>query len=217
MTPEIQTNLGPCCACRQNKPDVRNLLMLHKLAPVPGTGWGNVLLRWPPNGALAVVCDTCLDSDAPLLDAVSGYPAEGGRVPFDSLEGSFGDDAPDEFKMPEPDDPDESRYSMPGEDDDHDVPIVLFNMDGDDNCVGSTELSDDQAAQMLGTPGFTSLSLEQAKELYGVDDEWAKCACVHPDARECYVRRYYAEDLVPIRDEGSCECPCHHDQKKAGK
>lgn len=212
MTPETQINMGPCCACRQSKPDVRNVLCLHKLAPVPGTGWGNVLLKWPSNGAVAIVCDSCLDNNAPLLDAVSGYPAEGGRVPVESLQGSFGDDAPEEYRMEDPGDDDEPRYEMPPDEDDHEVPIVLFKMDENDQAIGATEISDDQAAQMFGTPGFTTLSLEQTKALYGMNDR-GPCACINADARSCYEHRYGLEGLFLV-EEGEplskCECACHH-------
>lgn len=206
-------NLGPCCACRQESADVRNLLCLHKLAPVPGTGWGNVLLGWPSNGAVAIVCDQCLESNAPLVDAISGYPAELGRIAYELLEGEFGNDAPDEYRMTDPGDDSDLRYSIPpDEDDDDHVPIVLFQIDEFDNVTGATEISDDQAGQLLGTPGLTSLSWEQTKKLYGVKMDIEACACVHTDARECYRRRYGIGGVVAIECEENdeCECGCHN-------
>lgn len=215
MLNSTDLKLGPCCACRQTKPDVRNLLCLHKLAPVPGTGWGNALLGWPSNGATAVVCDACLEASAPLLDAISGYPTELGRVPVETLEGTFGHDAPDEFKLGTPGDevgapPTEPHYTM--EDEEDGVPIVLFKMEGE-HVIGATQLDDRQAEQLLGGPGLTSLSLEQTKELYGMATGQMgigqECACVHPDRRECYVMRY---KLYGKRDtdDGVCECMCHN-------
>jgi hypothetical protein len=86
-----EINLGPCCACGGSSM-VRNILMLHFEGAVPGKGWGCFQCGLPMNGASAVVCDSCLESGAEIMEIFYGLPADGGRmrmppegsrVPFD--------------------------------------------------------------------------------------------------------------------------------------
>jgi len=77
--------VGRCCACRRVDVECRNLVMLHVQAPVPGTGWGCVVCGLPNDGALALVCDGCLERNAPILDAIEGYASKGGRIARDTL------------------------------------------------------------------------------------------------------------------------------------
>lgn len=77
--------IGPCCACRRTDVELRNLVMLHVRAPVLGTGWGCVVCGLPSDGALAIVCDACLEEDRPIVDAIEGYATKGQRVPRDTL------------------------------------------------------------------------------------------------------------------------------------
>lgn len=82
--------LGRCCACG-GVVGVRNVLMLHQKAPMPGRGWGCVICDLPSDGAVAVTCDLCFDmglEKRPLRWACKGYPAEDGRVPIGELAGS---------------------------------------------------------------------------------------------------------------------------------
>jgi hypothetical protein len=85
MTPDF----GPCCACGQSGPAVRNILMLPQKAPIAGHGWGCVQCGLPSDGAVAIVCDDCLQDDAlpPLQWACCGFPATDGRVPITELIG----------------------------------------------------------------------------------------------------------------------------------
>lgn len=82
-------DFGPCCACEKTGPDVRNTLMLHRLCPTPGKGWGCVQCGLPMNYASAVLCDTCVDGpsdDAPMAEikfVCTGYPASDGRTPIE--------------------------------------------------------------------------------------------------------------------------------------
>lgn len=87
MTDET-IDLGSCCACRRSGPDVRNIMMLHKRAPVPGTGWGCVVCHLPSDGAVAVICDACADADRPILDVCVGYPSRNVRVSIATLAGT---------------------------------------------------------------------------------------------------------------------------------
>lgn len=81
-------NLGACCVCGHTI-GVTNILMLDRLAPVPGTGWGCLVCGLPSDGAVAVVCDPCLGQTPRFVCA--GYPADGERAPYEDL-------PPDEFK-----------------------------------------------------------------------------------------------------------------------
>jgi hypothetical protein len=85
-------NLGPCCVCEKTGPDVRNIIMLNQLAPTPGKGWGCFVCGLPQNGAIAVVCDDCLErlgQDLELKFACRGYPGKDGRVPIEALQGEI--------------------------------------------------------------------------------------------------------------------------------
>jgi len=84
--------LGACCACGVEDTTVRNLLCLHQLAPVPGTGWGCLQCGQPQDGALAVVCDACLMADTPLQYAILGPVGEGRRIRIGELKGTFDHD-----------------------------------------------------------------------------------------------------------------------------
>jgi hypothetical protein len=91
MTEEIEDvniHLGTCCACEKDDGSVRNLVMIPKLNPVPGRGWGCAQCGLPQNGASVVVCDPCLESNAPYKVAIDGYPADKKRIPFGDLKGT---------------------------------------------------------------------------------------------------------------------------------
>lgn len=90
MTQLHMEDLGTCCACGQDKPDVWSFVTLGKLAPVPGTGWGCFECLLPGNGALAVVCADCMEKGAEIRWAISGWAAERGRVEVGLLRGTFG-------------------------------------------------------------------------------------------------------------------------------
>lgn len=73
-------DFGACCACRTDGPTVRNLIALDVAAPVPGTGWGCVVCGAPNNGAMAVLCDACVETGAEVRYVCDGYPASGLRA-----------------------------------------------------------------------------------------------------------------------------------------
>jgi len=52
--------LGRCCVCDKGGPTVKNILTLHRVAPVRGKGWGCFVCGLPQDGAVAVICDPCL-------------------------------------------------------------------------------------------------------------------------------------------------------------
>ena len=82
----LAQSLGPCCGCERVGDDVRNIVMLPRLAPIPSTGWGCVQCRLPFDGAVAVVCDDCLgDYLTPPRLVCVGFPLEGKRMPYADL------------------------------------------------------------------------------------------------------------------------------------
>lgn len=83
---EFENDYGPCCACEGTE-HVRNIMMLHFKAPVPGTGWGCVVCNLPFDGAVAVLCDRCLEIQAGLRFAVNGFAADKKRIPYEDLRG----------------------------------------------------------------------------------------------------------------------------------
>lgn len=89
-------DFGPCCACGHPRTTVRNIVMLHKRAPVPGTGWGCCSCGLPMDGAIAVICDPCLAQykTAPnnIRFAADGPVLEKKRIPIDQLTESFDHD-----------------------------------------------------------------------------------------------------------------------------
>lgn len=100
-------DLGLCCSCRGVE-NVRNIIMLHQLAPIAGTGWGCFECDLPANGAIAVICDSCLEANKEIVDVCLGNSASRNRVSLKSLSAKTFDH--DYFKHPEawwfPDSPD---------------------------------------------------------------------------------------------------------------
>ena len=74
--------MGPCCSCEKEDETVRNLMMMEFRAPVPGTGWGCTVCNLPRDGAVAVICDECLEGKAQITQIIVGFPAEGTRQRF---------------------------------------------------------------------------------------------------------------------------------------
>lgn len=83
--------LGPCCGCERDDKSVRNIVMIARPAPVPGTGWGCVVCNLPMNGAIAVMCDDCMDTGIEPTFVCDGFPEKRGRARFDQC-------APDVFE-----------------------------------------------------------------------------------------------------------------------
>jgi hypothetical protein len=80
-------SLGPCCGCGTTE-GVTNILMLDRRGVTPGHGWGCLVCGLPSDGAVAVLCDACVDQ--PPRFACRGYASDGARVPIDELpEGAF--------------------------------------------------------------------------------------------------------------------------------
>jgi hypothetical protein len=71
---------------------LRNVVLLTLKAPVPGTGWGCVVCDLPLDGAIALVCDSCIDAHANITQAVVGTPPTGDRVAISALTGTHDHD-----------------------------------------------------------------------------------------------------------------------------
>ena len=80
---------GACCACQKDDGTVRNFVMFDKKAPVEGTGWGCVVCGLGMDGAMAIVCDTCIRKGIKPTLIVDGYPKDKKRVPASSLTEEF--------------------------------------------------------------------------------------------------------------------------------
>jgi len=92
MNDEDDIDLGACCACRKRGPTVRNIMTLPVRAPLPGKGWGCFVCGLPSDGAVAVLCDRCLESGAPIIDVCHGYPKENMRMARTSCTEAFDHD-----------------------------------------------------------------------------------------------------------------------------
>ena len=84
----ILKKLGSCCICGTHK-KVRNIILLNRKCIVRGHGWGCCVCNLPRDGAVAVLCDTCMklfeEGRAKIKLACKGYPMDEGRVPIESL------------------------------------------------------------------------------------------------------------------------------------
>jgi hypothetical protein len=84
---EDDVKLGRCCICEVEDETVRNLLMLDKRSPEPGIGcWGCVQCELPVAGAVAVMCDRCVNElGVEPVFACLGAPEENRRIPIAEL------------------------------------------------------------------------------------------------------------------------------------
>jgi hypothetical protein len=77
-------NLGRCCCCGRRR-GVRNIVMIPRRAPVPGTGWACLVCDLPADGASYVCCDLCLETGARPTEVVRGFVSSGEREPIENL------------------------------------------------------------------------------------------------------------------------------------
>lgn len=86
--PNGSLKLGPCCACRADNDTVRNIIMIARRAPVPRTGWGCYVCELKNDGAIAVLCNACVQKapEVEFLDVCHGYPSEGRRSAYAALD-----------------------------------------------------------------------------------------------------------------------------------
>lgn len=87
MNDDDDFKTGPCCGC--GAPDVprANLVMYDFVAPEGFNGWACVLCDLPPHGAIAILCDTCVEGQVePRFICGGTYATEGVRVSLDGYE-----------------------------------------------------------------------------------------------------------------------------------
>ncbi len=90
--------LGKCCICETENESVKNLITLHKKIPdsEKNGGWGCFVCGLPASGAVAVLCDDCLDKTiakkVEIKLACLGYPGENRRIELDKLTEEFDHD-----------------------------------------------------------------------------------------------------------------------------
>jgi hypothetical protein len=90
---EHETDLGKCCIC-EGVEGVRNVIVLDFMAPVAPegeiAGWGCFVCKLPTVGAIAVLCDHCLETyqkgNAKIKYIVVGYAYKNKRVPLEGFE-----------------------------------------------------------------------------------------------------------------------------------
>ena len=86
-------DLGDCCACGRGGKSVKNLVALEYQTLTPGKGWGCVVCNIPSDGAIAVVCDDCLErllkNENIIKHAIYGYATEKKRCDIKTLKEPF--------------------------------------------------------------------------------------------------------------------------------
>ncbi len=83
--------LGKCCVCEAENESVRNIITLDKKMPdenLPG-GWGCFVCGLDGQGAVAVLCDDCLDTEKEIKFACLGYPKDNRRIEIEKLTEEF--------------------------------------------------------------------------------------------------------------------------------
>lgn len=84
-----------CCICQKHTKD-KNILMVKKKAPIPGTGWGCIICNLPADGAIATLCNECLAEvmakKAELKYVCEGYAPYGNLVDIKTLSENFDHD-----------------------------------------------------------------------------------------------------------------------------
>ncbi|MFO1431457.1 MAG: hypothetical protein U1F76_15150 [Candidatus Competibacteraceae bacterium] len=92
---DADLDLGPCCACGREGPEVRTLMLLNRKAHIAGTGWGHAATGLPADGAIAVLCDNCLEIGCEPTQVVYGFTIDKERRPIEELAEPFGRDDSD--------------------------------------------------------------------------------------------------------------------------
>lgn len=82
---------GTCCACGQAG-SLRNIIMLNLRAPEPGSGWGCLICHQPMDGAIAIVCDTCLESERSITEVCTFKVSQPERTPIERCTVPFSHD-----------------------------------------------------------------------------------------------------------------------------
>ncbi len=117
-----EMDLGTCCACQNPDKHVRNIISLPFRTPY-GFGWGCFQCGLPTEGAIAVVCDECLKSNAEIREFVKGEALKHQRAPMSELTEPFEHDL---SKHPEVNEPERAELEEMGVEFEDD-PVVLYD------------------------------------------------------------------------------------------
>lgn len=86
VVPAAELDLGPCCACGCEGAH-RNIICLPFEGPPGFSGWGCFVCKLECRGAMAILCDACVESHATLRFIAGGrYTTERVRVPLETFE-----------------------------------------------------------------------------------------------------------------------------------
>ena len=83
--------LGACCNCGRQDESVRNIIFVDMRSPEPGIGcWGCLICDLDQAGAVAVLCDECMENSKGVpLNVCLGSPADNRRFPRSQLKEPF--------------------------------------------------------------------------------------------------------------------------------
>jgi len=86
MSEEVREDLGNCCACLGTQ-NVNNIMCMPFEGPPGFQGWGCMICGIPTRGAIAVLCDTCVELGAVPRYIVGGrFVSSTMRVTLDGFE-----------------------------------------------------------------------------------------------------------------------------------
>lgn len=78
-----------CCICLKKTTD-KNLVLVSRKAPIPGTGWGCHTCGLPADGAVSILCDECFSKFAnkkvPVKYVYRGFLDAGELVELKTLD-----------------------------------------------------------------------------------------------------------------------------------
>ena len=81
---EKYRNFPPCCACATEEGEIKNIVMLKQKGPRPGKGWGCNVCNLPPEGAIAALCNSCVEVGRPIKFAIVDLDSRE-RIPIEQL------------------------------------------------------------------------------------------------------------------------------------
>lgn len=89
-TDEQLKDFGACCACLLRKPveQVQTLVLIDRRTPY-GDGWGCLQCHLPEEGAIAVLCNECVEGQVQIRQFIKGKVLSHERAPFAELTEPF--------------------------------------------------------------------------------------------------------------------------------
>lgn len=76
-----------CCACEKQDASVCNVVCMPFKGPIGFAGWGCFVCDLEPNGAVAILCNDCINAGAePRFIAGGKFASDGVLVPLEGFE-----------------------------------------------------------------------------------------------------------------------------------